>query len=62
MARAFYWNGVVSGFVYMIVKGLWGCESWLVYCVLMPMMIYVLDESKANEKIGLDSELNNTTI
>lgn len=61
-ARTFFWVGVIAGFVFLYEKGLWGCESWLMYCVLMPMMIYVLDESKANENIDLESELNNTTI
>lgn len=39
MARTFFWIGIIVGFVFLYVKGNWGCENWLVYMVLMPMSI-----------------------
>lgn len=43
LARFFFWVGIVSGLVFLYMKGLWGCESWLMYMVLMPMGIIVLE-------------------
>ena len=54
IARAFFWAGIIAGAIFLYQKGLWGCESWLMYLVLMPMGILVLeriairDESKAS--------------
>ena len=39
MAKTFFWMGVIVGLMFLYLKGNWGCESWLVYCVLMPMGI-----------------------
>ena len=43
MAKAFFWVGIIAGFVFLYNKGLWGCEGWLVYTVLMPMGIYTIE-------------------
>lgn len=43
-ARAFFMIGVIMGFVFMYSKGLWGGEAWLMYWVLMPYSIYVLEQ------------------
>lgn len=50
MARDYYFFGVVAGFVFLYEKGLWGCECWLMYMVLMPMGIWVLEKQKLKSK------------
>ncbi|MBO6023318.1 MAG: hypothetical protein J6P83_00495 [Bacteroidales bacterium] len=39
LARAFFFVGVIVGFVFLYNKGLFGSEGWLVYTVLMPIGI-----------------------
>jgi len=46
MARDYYFFGVLAGFVFLYEKGLWGCECWLMYMVVMPMGIWVLEKRK----------------
>ncbi len=42
-AKTFFWVGVVAGFLFLYQKGNWGCESWLMYMVLMPMGILSIE-------------------
>ena len=48
MARAYFWVGIAAGFVYLYQKGMWGCESWLVYMVLMPFGILTIEKQIEN--------------
>ena len=43
LTRVFFLLGLVSGVLLLYEKGLWGCESWLMYLVLMPFGIYVFE-------------------
>ncbi|MBR4157009.1 MAG: hypothetical protein IKU01_10005 [Bacteroidales bacterium] len=43
-AKVFFWVGIVTGFVYLYQKGLWGSESWLMYMILMPMGILTFEK------------------
>lgn len=43
MAKTFFWIGIIVGFIFLYMKGNWGCESWLVYVVLMPMGILSIE-------------------
>ena len=47
IARVFVLMGFFAGLMYMYEKGLWGCESWLMYLVLMPFGVRVF-EAKNN--------------
>ena len=53
LAKAYFKIGLVAGFVYLYMKGLWGCESWLMYVVLMPMGLFSIETKM---------QLNETTI
>ena len=44
MAKTFFWIGIVIGFIFLYMKGNWGCEDWLVYFVLMPMGILTFEK------------------
>ena len=46
MARTFFWVGIAGGLVFLYQKGLWGSESWLIYMVLMPMIILVIERKE----------------
>ena len=52
LAKAFFWVGIISGLVFLYMKGLWGCESWLMYMVLMPMGILVFENKHFDVKIS----------
>lgn len=44
-ARVFLVSGFVAGFIYLYEKSIWGQESWLMLMVMMPMTLWVLDNS-----------------
>ena len=46
MSRVFFWAGTIAAFMFLYEKGNWGCESWIMYLVLMPMGIWVLEDKK----------------
>lgn len=65
-AKLFFWTGIITGFVYLYEKGLWGSEGWLVYMVLMPMGILVFEQKniEQNNSRGLQKQMksnNNET-
>ena len=47
-ARYFYYMGLICSFVVMYAKGLFATEGWLFYCVLLPQMIFVFENSGNN--------------
>ena len=49
-AKAFFWVGIIVGFLFLYLKGNWGSESWLMYMVLMPMGILVFERNYLNLK------------
>jgi hypothetical protein len=49
-ARVFFVAGLAAGFIFLYQKGNWGCESWLMYMVLMPFGILTF-EYEIMEKI-----------
>lgn len=49
MAKVFFFAGVISAFVYLYEKGLWGPESWLMLMVLMPFAIYTAEQKTIYE-------------
>lgn len=42
-ARSYFMLGVLTGFVYLYEKGIWGAESWLVFMVFIPISIIVIE-------------------
>ncbi len=50
MAKAFFWIGTISAFLFLYQKGNWGCEAWLMYMVLMPMGIMVFEQQSLGQK------------
>lgn len=42
--KTFFWVGILVGFIYLYNKGNWGCESWLIFLVLMPLGIQVFEK------------------
>lgn len=50
VARAFFWVGTLGAFLFLYQKGNWGCESWLMYMVLMPMGIMVFEQQSLGQK------------
>lgn len=50
LAKAYFWVGIIAGFVYLYMKGLWGCESWLMYMVLMPMGILSTERKNLSDE------------
>ena len=51
MAKAFFWVGIIAGFIYLYTKGNWGAEAWLVYLVLMPMGIQFFERNTLVRRI-----------
>ena len=49
MAKAFFWIGTISAFLFLYQKGNWGAEAWLIYMVLMPMGISVFEQSNNHD-------------
>lgn len=52
MAKAFFWIGTISAFLFLYQKGNWGCEAWLMYMVLMPMGILSYERQTYNYENG----------
>lgn len=50
-ARMFYMAGVIAGVLLMYEKGLWGCESWLMFFVLMPFGILLYEKENKYGKL-----------
>ena len=45
LAKVYYGLGIIAGFVFLYQKGIWGCESWLMYMVLMPIGLLVIERT-----------------
>lgn len=50
-AKAFFWIGVITGFVYLYNKGNWGCEDWISYLALMPIGLLVIERKCTHESL-----------
>ncbi len=50
-AKVFYYVGIAVSIVFLYNKGLFGSEGWLMYMVLMPMGIYVVEKKTINDRI-----------
>lgn len=44
-ARSYFSIGTFAAFLYLYEKGNWGCESWFMYMIMMPMTIWVFENS-----------------
>lgn len=56
LAKVFFFVGVVLSFVFLYNKGLFGCEGWLMYAVLMPMGIMVFEQNTLELKNNANNE------
>ena len=50
-AKMFFYVGIIVGAVFLYNKGLFGCEGWLMYTVLMPMGILSFERIILEKKI-----------
>ena len=50
LAKDFFWMGVVASFIFLIGKGNWGSESWLMCLVLMPFGILTYENRSSRSE------------
>lgn len=51
-SRFFFWIGIVASFVFLYEKAVWDKEQWLIFTILMPYSLLVIENDEKQSKIS----------